>query len=429
MKKRKKRKRKDNNHLLKILLFFVLAGCAFTVLLSIVIPRKAPALMSTQDNSSKSDIYARDHEVSFTVDDTTGMLGRQQKQLLEEYAKIYAETLANLEVGDISPLYAEHEEGYYTNLTALKLLVNVRQMSRLDLKLQSVQVNYTVESVEESGSGIAVYLTEDNRQKFRHLSGPSYSYNIRHIFRLKEQDGQWYIDEHGQEEDFYLLAGEGWRDADGSDPAERADRALELLIDDAKENLSDLSQFRQGSIQVPQVDDASYDRQAAVDYAQQWVSQRNDEGVYLIYDDFGGNCQNFVSQCIYAGGIDMDYTGYSEQQWKFYSGALNEKATPSGRSYSWIGVDEFYTYACENTGTGMICMPDVGFEFAEKGDVVHVGAYHKWRHALLVTDVVKDENGNVLDITVASNTADRWNYPLSAYIYTAPRLIHIVGQN
>lgn len=49
--------------------------------------------------------------------------------------------------------------------------------------------------------------------------------------------------------------------------------------------------------------------------------------------------------------------------------------------------------------------------------MVHVGAYHKWRHALLVTDVIKDKNGNVLDITVASNTADRWNYPLSAYIY------------
>ncbi len=65
----------------------------------------------------------------------------------------------------------------------------------------------------------------------------------------------------------------------------------------------------------------------------------------------------------------------------------------------------------------------------KKGDVVHVGAYYKWRHILLVTDVIKDENGNVLDLTVASNTADRWNYPLSAYIYTAPRLIHIVGQN
>ena len=411
MRKRKKRGKRDSSRLLKMPLFFVLSGCVFTVLLSLALLRGAPSLTNAQDSDSKSNLYNRSPEVSFTVDDTTGMLGRRQKQLLEEYAEIYAGTLATLEAGDISRLYAEHGEGYYTNLTALKLLVKVRQMS------------------QESGSGIAVYLTEDNRQKFRHLSEPSYSYNIRHIFRLKEQDGQWYIDEHGQEEDFYLLAGEGWRDAGGSDLAERADRALELLVADAEENLSDLSRFRQGSTQVPRVNDASYDRQAAVDYAQQWVSQRNDNGVYLIYDDFGGNCQNFVSQCIHAGGIDMDYTGYSEQQWKFYSGALNERATPSGRSYSWIGVDEFYTYACENTGTGMICMPDVGFELAEKGDVVHVGAYYKWRHALLVTDVIKDESGNVLDLTVASNTADRWNYPLSAYIYTAPRLIHIVGQN
>lgn len=429
MKGKKKRKREGNNHLLKILLFFVTAGCAFTLLLNIAIPREAPELMNASSIGGQTNLYSQVPAVSVSIDDTTGLLDRRHKQLLENYAKIYAETLKDLSVLDISSLFYEREEGYYKNLTALNLLTEIRKMSRLDLKLEFIQVNYTVESVEQSGSGITVYLTEDNRQKLKHLSEPSYSYNIRHIFRLEEQGGQWFIDEHGQEEDFYLLAGEGWRDADGSDPAKRADRALKLLIEDAKENLADPAQFRQGSTQVPQVKDASYDRQAAVEYGQQWVNQRNDESVYLIYDDFGGNCQNFVSQCIYAGGIDMDYTGYSEQQWKFYSNVLNERATPSGRSYSWIGVDEFYTYACENTGTGMICMPDVGYELAEKGDVVHVGAYHKWRHALLVTDVIKDESGNVLDITVASNTSDRWNYPLSAYIYTASRLIHIVGQN
>jgi hypothetical protein len=67
-------------------------------------------------------------------------------------------------------------------------------------------------------------------------------------------------------------------------------------------------------------------------------------------------------------------------------------------------------------------------KYAEKGDVIQVGAYHQWRHSLVITDVLKDENGNMQEIVVASNTADRCNYPLSAYIYTYPRLIHIDGQ-
>jgi hypothetical protein len=71
---------------------------------------------------------------------------------------------------------------------------------------------------------------------------------------------------------------------------------------------------------------------------------------------------------------------------------------------------------------------DVDLKYAQKGDVIQVGAYNKWHHSLVVTDVVTDENGVQTEILLASNTADRWNYPLSAYIYTYPRLIHIDGQ-
>lgn len=96
MRKRKKKGKRDSSRLLKMLLFFVLSGCVFTVLLSWELPRGAPSLTNAQDSNSKSNLYNRSPEVSFTVDDTTGMLDRRQKQLLEEYAEIYAGTPAAL---------------------------------------------------------------------------------------------------------------------------------------------------------------------------------------------------------------------------------------------------------------------------------------------------------------------------------------------
>lgn len=107
---KKKRKRRKNNHLLKILLFFVTVGCAFTLLLNIVVPREAPELMNASSMGGQTNMYAQIPAVSVSIDDTTGLLDRQQKQLLENYAKIYAETLKDLSVGDISPLFVGREE-------------------------------------------------------------------------------------------------------------------------------------------------------------------------------------------------------------------------------------------------------------------------------------------------------------------------------
>lgn len=191
----KEKKKEEKQSLIKNIAVFVTAGCAFTLLLNIVVPREAPELMNASSMGGQTNMYAQMSAVSVSIDDTTGLLDRQQKQLLENYAKIYAETLKDLSVGDISPLFVGREEGYYKNLIALNLLTEIRKMSRLDLKLEFIQVNYIVESVEQSGSGVTVYLTEDNRQKFKHLSEPLYSYNIYHIFRPEELDGQWFIDE------------------------------------------------------------------------------------------------------------------------------------------------------------------------------------------------------------------------------------------
>jgi hypothetical protein len=49
-----------------------------------------------------------------------------------------------------------------------------------------------------------------------------------------------------------------------------------------------------------------YSRARAVEYARRWALSRNP--LYYDYTGIGGNCTNFVSQCVYAGCCTMNYT-------------------------------------------------------------------------------------------------------------------------
>ncbi len=56
---------------------------------------------------------------------------------------------------------------------------------------------------------------------------------------------------------------------------------------------------------------SSYNPQAAIDYANFWWNERNsiDSGEcdrYRDFDSIGGDCANFVSQCLIAGGLDLN---------------------------------------------------------------------------------------------------------------------------
>ena len=48
-----------------------------------------------------------------------------------------------------------------------------------------------------------------------------------------------------------------------------------------------------------------YNREQAIDYAKKWAYKRNPR--YYNYDPLGGDCTNFISQCVYAGSKVMNY--------------------------------------------------------------------------------------------------------------------------
>ena len=83
-----------------------------------------------------------------------------------------------------------------------------------------------------------------------------------------------------------------------------------------------------------------YNRKLAVEYAHKWVHSRNPK--YYDYSDIGGDCTNFISQCIYAGSHVMNYA--KDMGWYYIN--ANNKAP------AWSGVEFLYKFIINNKSAG-----------------------------------------------------------------------------
>lgn len=150
-----------------------------------------------------------------------------------------------------------------------------------------------------------------------------------------------------------------------------------------------------------------YNREHAVEYAHKWALARNP----LFYDfvGIGGNCTNFVSQCVYAGCCTMNYT--PTFGWYYVSSA--------DRSPSWTGVQFFYNFITENTDVGPYGR-EVRAGDLMLGDVIQLGRRDgTYYHTLIVTGFDRRT------YLVSANTDDSIDRPLSTYNYQRIRFIHI----
>ena len=152
-----------------------------------------------------------------------------------------------------------------------------------------------------------------------------------------------------------------------------------------------------------------YDRERAVEYAMRWAFSQNP--VFGNFRGIGGNCTNFVSQCIYAGSCVMNY----ERTFGWYYVSLDDRAP------AWTGVDFFFRFITSNEGVGPFGRQADKSE-CEIGDVIQLGREGEgYYHTLLVVGFSGEE------LLVAAQTDDAYNRPLSSYNFDFLRAIKILG--
>lgn len=151
-----------------------------------------------------------------------------------------------------------------------------------------------------------------------------------------------------------------------------------------------------------------YDRAAAVTYARKWALGRNP--AYYDFDPIGGDCTNFVSQCLFAGAGVMNYTPVFG--WFYLS--LHHRAP------AWTGVEFLRNFLTGNEAAGPFAS-ETSVEKLEKGDVIQLGSETGiFYHSLLVTETQPA-------ILVCAHTFDALDKPLDAYYYDRARVLHVEG--
>jgi len=157
-----------------------------------------------------------------------------------------------------------------------------------------------------------------------------------------------------------------------------------------------------------------YDREAAVAYAHRWAYDRNP--AFFNFDDIGGNCTNFASQCIFAGSGVMNFTPVFG--W-FYLGV-------NDRSASWTGVEYLYNFLLSNSGPGPYAA-EVPMSEVMPGDIAQMRFREpvRFQHSPVVVEITGPPSPST--ILVAANSFNVDCRRIETYFYSAVRFLHILG--
>ena len=157
-----------------------------------------------------------------------------------------------------------------------------------------------------------------------------------------------------------------------------------------------------------------YNRLAAVLYAHRWAFGRNPR--FYDYEDIGGDCTNFASQCIYAGSRIMNFT----PTFGWYYIDANQKAP------AWTGVEYLWNFLTRKTiSVGPVGEPCT-LEDLRPGDLIQLSFKGEgYQHSPIV--VAAGWPASPENILVAAHSFDADNRPLSTYEYRDTRFLHITG--
>jgi len=161
-----------------------------------------------------------------------------------------------------------------------------------------------------------------------------------------------------------------------------------------------------------------FDCEKAIDYARRWALGRNPD--YFNYEEIGGDCTNYISQILLAGGCKMDK---SSPLYGWYYNTANDK------SASWTGVEQLYDYLIKDKERGIMAK-EIDLNEVEAGDIVQLSFNGKtFQHTPFIVSVKHTQSGEVSydNIKICAHSFDSENRTLDTYQWRKIRFIRILG--
>jgi hypothetical protein len=153
----------------------------------------------------------------------------------------------------------------------------------------------------------------------------------------------------------------------------------------------------------------AYDRTVAMRYAREWALKRNP--ALYNFDNNGGDCTNFISQCLRAGGLKQNYAPVVG--WFYIS--------QNNRAPAWTSVENLHKYLINFN-----VAKEVPIYMTAVGDVIQLSFDGTtFGHSLIVTET--GDVPSINNIKICTHTEDALDRHLRTYIYAAMRVIHING--
>ncbi len=468
---RRRRYRRRNTKLKKLTVIGISAAVvigAFLALLGFVKQNNEGENSSVQESESSSSEAeaipvtdtAEPEKITLVSGEVTTdgsvKLPDEIKQLLLDYTSDKYEYMGELEYKSLSQYfntdstYGELYAGFCN--TSLQYLIYERQSRSADLSYDEASFAINVESATVKKGIYTINYTISEKVSFAICDTPAMSCGMEVEAQVSNgTDGKYKFDILAEDTDVNLLIEERVMDylgydydeyylkdmkiPDNTDCDKMYSGILKTLKSEAETDITEQEQMLSDynaspdSFKTTKTAKHKYDRDKAVAYSYKWVDGEKviRNPAYNDYAVYGGNCQNYVSQALFASGIPMDWSG--DQQWKWFDDEGDLSESPTGRSGSWSGTEYFYEYCNKNTGKGLVAETDGNIFSAQPGDVIQYVVDGWAHHSVIVTKVIYDDDGNVVDLLINSNTTDRVDYPMSAYGYTDIRLIRIIGYN
>ncbi|HPR40212.1 MAG TPA: amidase domain-containing protein [Oscillospiraceae bacterium] len=208
---------------------------------------------------------------------------------------------------------------------------------------------------------------------------PILAVGAQHSILLRKEGGVWKVAYH-----YFPGALQKFSSSEGlygrSDEEVLAELEAEFAASEEPKTVSSDMEVPSGA--------AIYDGTLAAAYAQEYLTEKNSD----FYDigDWQGNCQNYVSQCVWWGfsaGMEPSVGAYDNMTISWFAGS-------GGGSDAWEGVNSFWSYINNQNSALKVSFPQ-GVSELRVGDVVQIRSLGgdsdsgNFNHALIVVDAEK----------------------------------------